>query len=1580
MSAFKQVRKAMFIFILFCAFAHDGTNAAVGKDSPILQPTIEERINANQNEAFNAINSSAADPQNPFSAPVIEYPEPRASNTAHTVSRVISGIRISGSAVPTTGSYVPRLYYKNSDANSAWTSTPGTLVSGDGSDGIWSFTLTFADIGGVNNGQRVAYYIVAQSEGAAVAVLPSAGANHTDVLTQVTAPTSPYTFFKRQLFVKNVVKVGGAGADYPALTGTSGLFYAINTSVFRDDLTVQISADLTEAYAQPQSNYNHLNEFSREDNAPYNLTITTDGNARVIAGNLAGNLTNPLSVLYIRASRIIIDGTSQKLLTIRNTRSSVTSPTTIFPTVLFATTASYDTLRNCIIEGGTNTHNTGAVTIQSDALNPPKNTVIENCNIKDYSGVLPGKGIFIAGGDSITIANNNIYNYDTTGVYLAGGTAGQIKIEGNSFFRTIAVTKPLNVIISTGLAEFVPNISGNYFGGQNVNSGGSALNMLSYNYTAITALSGNIHGNVITNITNNTNTTSTFTGIKTTAGSGAVVNIGGLAGNVIGHSVNPNAIANVRSFYAIDASATTGTLNVENNTIANINRQGTGTFTVITGNGSGTIKNNTISVINTPANATFTGITSSGADAIEGNIISSISMAGAGNFTGINGRYVRKNRIYSITTGSTGSPVITGIKVPDDVAKEISNNMISLQNSTGVTAAIRGILCSKHTVSANPFLIYHNSILITGVQNSSTKYAVEIAGTPVNTMIFNNIFSNRITGQSATVQSGVYKFGTTTISGVAIDNNQTYSASSAYYAVLNTTNVTFATLSGGTYKYSAGTKNMDGNSRNQDVTFQSTSNLLLAADTGYTASVITGLKTAEVITDIQDSLRSDPPVVGCHEHVPNRTLTSSGTLPSSGNIGGLTLNLNTGTASLGGNTIFTGQLTMNSGTLNLGNYTLTLNQGINYTGGTIIAGPGSNIIISHTTANDTATLPPINGEMGKLKINHSRGVRLSSNIVLNDTLDLQNGSLVLANNSVEIKGAVRQSSGSFKGGIGAGMKVSSASPVILPQITGGLKSFTKSGEASCSLSSDLIIHDTLIITGSGFSIGANKLSFKGKSLNAPVAITGGSTSEIEISGTGADTFSLPKVNVGLKKLSMNRPSATLRLTDTLSLQDTLDLNNGNLSLNSKPLILSGPIKNGTGKIVGGAGSAVVLQGSPSDTTTLPEIQGGLSKMVVNRSAGAKLSTNLTILDTLKVESGKLLTGPSKVILSNNADIVGETTGNYIVGSLETTRSAGTGSSNFGGIGLTMASGGDNLGTVTVTRRAGPQAKVSFGSASSINRTWSIEAENQPTSGRTLTFNWVKDDDSTSASVNAWFSTDNGSSWSKHSGPYNPGTGNLRSVTINTTHFSEWTFSNEDNPLPVELVSFTAMVKAASVSLNWETATEVNNYGFEIQRSENREQGTGNKEQGAMEKWDIVGFVAGSGNSNSPKEYTFADKNLKPGKYLYRLKQVDTDGSFSYSAAVEVDFNSIPKEFSVSQNYPNPFNPSTTIDYSIPSASDVKIEVYDVIGNKVAELFNEKKEAGYYSVPFNASALPSGVYVYRIEAGEYRAGKKMTIIK
>lgn len=189
------------------------------------------------------------------------------------------------------------------------------------------------------------------------------------------------------------------------------------------------------------------------------------------------------------------------------------------------------------------------------------------------------------------------------------------------------------------------------------------------------------------------------------------------------------------------------------------------------------------------------------------------------------------------------------------------------------------------------------------------------------------------------------------------------------------------------------------------------------------------------------------------------------------------------------------------------------------------------------------------------------------------------------------------------------------------------------------------------------------------------------------------------------------------------------------------------------------------------------------------------------------------------------------------------------------------------------------------------------------------------------------------------------------------------------PLPVELTSFTASVRNNTVYLNWETATEVDNYGFEIERKDN------------STVWTKIGFVEGHYTSNSPKYYNFSDKPTGMGKYSYRLKQIDNDGEFEYSKEVEVLIDNLPNGYLLEQNYPNPFNPETSIKFVLKENTKATLKVYNLMGELVATLFDEIADAGrYYDIKFTGTNLASGLYIYTLDAGKYRQTRKMILLK
>ncbi len=198
--------------------------------------------------------------------------------------------------------------------------------------------------------------------------------------------------------------------------------------------------------------------------------------------------------------------------------------------------------------------------------------------------------------------------------------------------------------------------------------------------------------------------------------------------------------------------------------------------------------------------------------------------------------------------------------------------------------------------------------------------------------------------------------------------------------------------------------------------------------------------------------------------------------------------------------------------------------------------------------------------------------------------------------------------------------------------------------------------------------------------------------------------------------------------------------------------------------------------------------------------------------------------------------------------------------------------------------------------------------------------------------------------------------------------NNWILKTHSTIVPVELTSFTAVLVNQKVMLNWTTATELNNHGFEIQRKfENTD-------------WATIAFKSGNGTTTEVTNYTFEDNisDLKKTNIYYRLKQIDYNGEFDYSDEVEVV--NFPDVYSLEQNYPNPFNPSTIIKFNLANAGFTSLKIYNVLGKEVANILNGELEAGPHQVSFDASNLPSGVYMYTVSSGSFTESRKMMFLK
>ncbi len=378
----------------------------------------------------------------------------------------------------------------------------------------------------------------------------------------------------------------------------------------------------------------------------------------------------------------------------------------------------------------------------------------------------------------------------------------------------------------------------------------------------------------------------------------------------------------------------------------------------------------------------------------------------------------------------------------------------------------------------------------------------------------------------------------------------------------------------------------------------------------------------------------------------------------------------------------------------------------------------------------------------------------------------------------------------------------------------------------------------------------------------------------------------------------------------------------------------------------------------------------LNSILFSSTATPTVSTGFTANGTIVLEkdinfgSNNITLGTSGYLSEGNYRFYGST------GTITTTRNlSNIDRQNVGGLGAKITTTA-NMGSTTITR--GHSAHQN-----SILRYYNIVPTNNTDLSATLVFNYHDDELNGVTEANlGLFKSSDGTNWTGMLGTLDSDNNTITLTGIGG--FSLWTAGDKNSPLPVELTSFTASTVENKVVLNWQTATEVNNYGFEIQRSVV-------SGQRSEETWEKVGFVDGNGNSNSVKEYSFVDASipLSASSISYRLKQIDNDGGFSYSDEIIVEtlhVTSLPTEYTLEQNYPNPFNPSTTIKFGLPTDSKVVLEVYNIIGEKVKTLVNKSISAGYHEVEFTGTALPSGIYIYKLATEGFTSTKKFVLMK
>jgi len=730
------------------------------------------------------------------------------------------------------------------------------------------------------------------------------------------------------------------------------------------------------------------------------------------------------------------------------------------------------------------------------------------------------------------------------------------------------------------------------------------------------------------------------------------------------------------------------------------------------------------------------------------------------------------------------------------------------------------------------------------------------------------------------------------------------------------------------------------------------------------------------------------------------------------------LNFNGGTLTLNSKTLTLTKLTLQSGTSfdlpnpnisasaveiksgatfnvtnNLSLTTLTLNSG-----STLSISSGKTLTVTNLVLNDGTNAFPLptgltatnitvkntaifninsNFSFGSLTIEtggtanvSSSTLTMSGSLTNNGTLNL-NGNKVIFSGGNTVSGTVGFADVDITGSVNFGANST---------INGTLD--VKAGGYIAAGNAPIYANNSTLKYSSGGTYGryAEWLSSGGKGLPYNVQITNNTTVNLGANGGTTETRSISGSLTIDAGSALDMSFSGSEMLRTLTVAGNI-INYGTLRLggisgpNAGDLVVRGDFtNNGTFNC---NNREVVFQGTSNQTIsgTQPIT---FDYFAMNNSSGITLSRAVTIDDRLRMESGKLTLGTNTLTLNSSAFVSGAalSNSNMVVatgtGKLKKMFSA-TGSftypvgdaSNYTPVTLNFTGGTfDGTTYADVNLTASDHPKRNTESANYLKRYWTI-GSNVTSPAATITLNYVQTDVE-GVEDNFVMGRWTGTTWSNPTFVSKDPTANT--ITANTSGFSDFT-GGDAGSLPVELSSFNVAIRNGLVDLKWETKTEINNYGFEVER------------KSSTADWSKIGFVEGHGTSNSPKYYSYSDKPVGTGKFSYRLKQIDNDGQFEYSPVVEVLVDNLPNGFVLEQNYPNPFNPETSIRFALKEDTKATLKVFNTMGEEVMTLFDGIAEAGrYYDVKFSGNDLSSGFYIYKLVAGDHVSVKKMLLMK
>jgi hypothetical protein len=687
-----------------------------------------------------------------------------------------------------------------------------------------------------------------------------------------------------------------------------------------------------------------------------------------------------------------------------------------------------------------------------------------------------------------------------------------------------------------------------------------------------------------------------------------------------------------------------------------------------------------------------------------------------------------------------------------------------------------------------------------------------------------------------------------------------------------------------------------------------------------------------------------------------------------------------------------------SASIDMGTHSITVAGDVSNSG--TLTGSGGTL---NMTGSSNAVLSG-SGSFKNLIINKTGGasVSLGSNVTISDSLIITSGIVALASDTLRVPGKVVHN-GAMTATTGA-LQFTGTSATTL----GGSGVYhnlivSKTGGGSVTLGAPVASDGYLALKSGTLAIGTHNVTVAGNVVqNGTLTATSGllrlvGTSGATVSGSGAfPNLSIDKTDVGLaagkvsdsesvapsQKLAAEGESATdeavpvVNLGSSIVVNGPMTLTQGELSLGTFDASVVGNVTNyGTMSATTGA---LLLTGSVSATISGT---GEFQNLTVNKGSAdsVSLGSSITVNGTLSVSSGRLSTGSSNTIFLGSSAILSEVANKPIVGNIQTTRTVAQSDNNtFGNIGIEILADSAAPGLTTVRRVTG--TVQTGGGNSSILRYFDVSPAINSGLNATLVFHY---DESELNSINEpsltlFRSTDNGATWTDEGGIPDINANTITAFSVNS--MSRWTAGDASNPLPIQLSSFTAtLLNGSQVLMEWTTISEVNNYGFYVQRRAD-----------SLETFvDLPNsFVPGHGTTLEPQYYSFVDSTITAvGTYQYRLRQVDFNNASYYSHVVLVNITvlavseQVPFEFRVHQNYPNPFNPSTTIVFSVDKPEHTVVSVFNIVGQEMARVFDGATEPGrYYRVVVDGSGLASGTYFYRVSSGTRSETRKMVLLK